>query len=188
MLWARPGVMKAILNTERLHEWQPQGALEGVALDLALVKGDLNVAFSAKDDGQRLPLRLDEHFSALGLPGAHDEMNVSDLPTSDLFKPGARTLPARVNQDLKGLWWAVSATYDLRLPQAEAVDARLKTAQGVLTIGHLPEGRQVLLDGTLKAQDLPVGFHPFGEHAWLREGEQPQIALELDAPTVRFEP
>lgn len=188
LLWARPGAMTAHLNTERLHEWQPAGELDGVALDLELQKGDLEVDFSAKDDGQRLPLRLDERFSALGLPGAKDDLNISDQPSVTLFKLDGSTLPAKVVQELKGLWWAVSGRYSLRLPVLGAVDARLKTAQGVLTIGHLPEDRQVLIDGPLHAQDLPLGFHPFGDHSWVRDGTQPQIALELSAPTIHFKP
>jgi lipid A 4'-phosphatase len=188
LLWTHAGAAFQALATQRLTSWQGSAPLDRVALDLSLQRGDLSVLFNARDDRELLPLNLQEQFRGLGLPLSSDRLQSGDLGSDPLFMQGPGTLSAKVVQVLSGAWWSVQGSYALGLPEAVAVDARLSTAHGRLDIGHLPADRQVLLTGDLHLEDLPVGFKPYGDRSWLREGAQPQIALSLSAPQIHFEP
>jgi len=187
-LWVRQGQPVNVLAIQRLQTWMPRTDFHAVALEVDLRRGDLDVDFGAQDDGHLWPLRLDEELRGLGLPGTKASLEATPLAPGGALRVDGDTLSANVTQTLRGTWWMLGAKYHVSLPVAKGVDARLKTARGVLTIAHLPEGRQILLNGTFEAQDLPVGFHAFGEHSWVRDGDQPQISLDLRATKVRFLP
>ena len=185
-LWVNAEAMQGP-PTQRLLYWPGPGPLDKVALDLDVQKGDLQVHFIAQIEGPSLPLRVDESFGAQALPGATEEMRISQLSGAP-FLIGPGTLGAKLTQELHGTMLTKWGRYDVGLPRALAVDARLKSAEGVLTIGSFPKGRQVLLNGKIHQEDLPFGFQPYGDNAWLKPGEQPQIALTLEAPEIKFEP
>jgi lipid A 4'-phosphatase len=171
---------------QRLETWRGQAPLDKVALDLNLQRGDIEVAFTADDSGQALPLKVNEEFWGEGLPGAKDSLIAEALGPDPLFLQDAGTVGASVRQTLHGLWLAVTGHYSVILPSHLAVDGRLVTHDGIVTVDELPKGRQVLLNGNLRQEDLPVGFKPFGSSGWLLEGDQPQIALTLSASEVHF--
>jgi membrane-associated PAP2 superfamily phosphatase len=187
-LWTQVADARPAFATQRLNPWQGTAPLDKVALDLSLQRGDLTVAFDAQASADRLPLALEERFLGQGFPGAKDAVNVAALGANPLFVQGPGTLGAQIAQALRGAWWTVNARYDLRVPEAKTLDLRLKTARGVLTIGSLPRGRQVVVFGRFGKEDLPPDFLPHDQSAWLREGELPQIALTLEAPKIRFQP
>jgi membrane-associated PAP2 superfamily phosphatase len=187
-LWTRDPKAQAAFASQRLSLWQGAAPLNKIAVDLSLERGDLNLGFGAKAAGAALPLALEERFSGQGFPGAKDSVSVLALPASPLFEQGPGTLGALIVQKLKGAWWSVKGAYDLKVPQDLLLDLRLKTAHGVLTIGSLPAGRQVVLFGQFRQEQLPAGFLPHDQSAWLREGAQPQIALTLEAAKIVFLP
>jgi lipid A 4'-phosphatase len=186
--WVRDVQGLSLTPIQRLQTWNGSAPLDKVALDLSLQRGDMEVAFTAVDGSQALPLQVNEQFWGEGLPGAKDSLKAEPLGQDPLFLQGPGTLGARVQQSLRGLWLSVSGRYVVELPQSQAVDARLRTADGVLTIDRFPPGRQILLSGVLRQEDLPGGFKPFGSSSWLLEGAQPQIALTLSAPEMHFQP
>jgi lipid A 4'-phosphatase len=188
LLWAAPGGDLSTLATQRLNVWAGQAPLDRVALDLSLKRGDLSVLFTGQSGDRLLPLRLDEEFRGQGLPGSKDRLDSSDLGPDPLFVQDPGTLGVKILQRLSGAWLSAQGDYHLSLPQSVAVDARLSVAHGVLSIGAFPAGRQVLLTGDLRVEDLPEGFKPYGERSWLHEGEQPQIALTVSAPETHFQP
>jgi lipid A 4'-phosphatase len=188
-LWHRPDAAPLrVLKTQRPQLWDSALPLKRVALDLNLQRGHLDVNFNGVEENGLLPLQLAEVFRGQGLARNKVALAVEPLKGDASFVLGPGTMALRVTQTVSGWWWASRGRYSLTLPRDVAVDARLKTAAGLLTITGLPEGRQVLILGAFRLQDLPDGFHAFGNDAWLRDGEQPQIALNLSAPRLRFQP
>jgi membrane-associated PAP2 superfamily phosphatase len=186
--WTQDPAVQAGQPTQRLQVWNDRSDLKKVSLLVSLEHGDLHLNFNATAQSPSLPLSLEERFLGQGFPGAKDTVAVEPLAASAFFEPGPGHLGFSLVQQLRGAWWSAEGRYALQLPADKLLDLRLKTAHGVLTIGSLPKGRQILLLGALNRGSLPPGFEPQDQHSWLRDGAQPQIALDLDAPDIRFEP
>jgi membrane-associated PAP2 superfamily phosphatase len=173
---------------ERVLTWSGAVAPNELALELRLQASDLRISFGETAQPPRLPLRFDAWSQGQGLPGGRESLDAAILPPGDPGLPvGPRTLAYRIEQGLSGLWLTFRGGAELGLPADWPVDLRLQMPRGALRIGPLPEGRRVLLSRLPAGTDLPPGFHPYANRAWLREGADPLIAVDIQARSVSFE-
>ncbi len=185
--WLR-GQPAYLAPQERLLPWSRPEAPSEVAVDLSLVVGDLRLRFDQRINAQNLPLVFRARFQGQGIVGSREETVAEPLAPGDRSMPvGPQTLAWRFEQKLRGVWWNLSGDSELALPQDQPLDLRLKLAQGALIIGPLPAGRRVLISRLPEGSHAPEGFAPYGGSAWLREGADPLIALDVQAGAVRFE-
>lgn len=180
-----PGGPTQLAPQMRFLSYQAPTPPSDLALDMDLRSYDVAVNFDQSMEGVILPLKFNARFHGQGLPGAKETLDQARF-ISPGFNLGPGTFPVRLEQALHGLWLAQGGEADLNLPLSIPVDARLHSDSGALTIGPLPAGRRVLISRLPQGCSPPPGFTPYGSHGWLREGEPPFIALDLDAPIVRF--
>jgi hypothetical protein len=177
---------QALAPQQRRLEWAQPAPPQDVTVSVELLQGDLRARFD--QTGPALPLSLSAQFWGQGLPGGHETLEATTLQDGqDHLSVGAQTLAYRFSESLRGLWLYHQGHADLALPRDLGIDARLHLAAGTLTIGPFPEGRRVLLARLPEGASPPTGFQPYGGSAWLREGADPLISLDLLAPSVRFE-
>jgi lipid A 4'-phosphatase len=173
---------------QRLLTWSQPEAPNELALDLRLRASSLRVRFDEPASGLRLPLRLDAWSQGQGLPGGRETLNAAILAPGDPGLPvGPRTLAYRIEQGLSGLWLTFHGDAELGLPADWPVDLRLHMPRGDLRIGPFPQGRRVLLSRLPPDAEVPAGFRPYANRAWLREGADPLIAVDIQARSVSFE-
>lgn len=184
--WLR-GQSVSIAPQQRLLPWAKPEAPTDAAVDLSLLVGDLQLSFDQRIYNTYLPLTFESRFRGQGLPGSRERIVAEPLPLgSKPLQVGPQTLGWRFEQQLRGVWWGTGGDSKLALPAEGAVDLRLHLAQGALTIEPFPAGRRVLISRLPEGSHAPAGFQPFGGSAWLREGAEPLISLDLNVSSVSF--
>jgi membrane-associated PAP2 superfamily phosphatase len=157
-----------------------------VMAQISLGHSDLHVSFNAAPPAPWLPFQLDLQFQGQGLPFSRDLLRVGPLATGGAFQPEPGSLAVDVQERQRGWFYAGGGAASLALPAGLPIDARLRLGQGTLNIDPLPEGRRVLLARVPRGTQLPMDFVPYGSDSWLRNGQPPLIALDLDATQVVF--
>jgi membrane-associated phospholipid phosphatase len=162
------------------------GAPDEVMADVDLAAGSLTVAFD-RQPGAPQPLSLDMELRGQGLPWSRPKVLVQALASGGAFKPGPQTLAVEAHSLLKGPFFSAGGRSQLSLPPDLLVDVRLRVHGGAISIGPLPVGRRVLIARAPHNVVLPQGFQPYGSEGWLRDGQPPLIALDLDADYIVFQ-
>ncbi|HTB35366.1 MAG TPA: phosphatase PAP2 family protein [bacterium] len=157
-----------------------------VMAQICLGHSDLHVSFNAAPTPPWLPFQLDLQFQGQGLPFSRDRLKVGPLPAGGAFQPEPGSLAVDVQERQVGWFYSGKGNASLALPANLPIDARLRLADGTLSIDPLPAGRRVLLARVPRGTQLPVDFVPYGSDSWLRNGQPPLIALDLDATQVVF--
>jgi hypothetical protein len=157
-----------------------------VMAQISLGQSDLRVSFNAAPTAPFLPFQLDLRFQGQGLPFSRDLLRTGPLALGGAFQPEPGSLAVDVQERQRGWFYAGGGSADLALPANLPIDARLRLGQGTLSIDPLPAGRRVLLARVPRGTQLPVDFVPYGSDSWLRNGQPPLIALDLDATQVIF--
>jgi lipid A 4'-phosphatase len=158
-----------------------------VMAQVSLDQGDMKVAFMADPQEPWLPFQVDLGFQGQGLPFSHQTVTLGPLPTGGAFQPEPGSLALAFTEASHGWFFRSHGIAYVDLPSKLPVDTRLRLGSGTLSIGALPPGRRVMLARVPRGTRLPADFVPFGSESWLRNGEPPLIALDLDAPKVVFQ-
>ena len=158
-------------------DWGTDG--KGQALPFAVSRPLLRLGA-----GQRA--KVEVLYQGQGLPFSRDRLSVGPLPLGGAFQPEPGSLAVDVQERQRGWFFLGGGSASLALPASLPIDARLRLADGTLSIEPLPAGRRVLLDRVPRGTQLPVDFVPYGSDSWLRNGQPPLIALDLDATQVIF--
>jgi lipid A 4'-phosphatase len=157
-----------------------------VMAQIRLDHSDLHVSFNAAPPAPWLPFQLDLRFQGQGLPFSRDLLSVGPLTSGGAFQPEPGSLAVDVQERQRGWFYSGAGSASLSLPADLPIDVRLRLAQGTLSIDPLPAGRRVLVARVPRGTQLPADFAPYGSDSWLRNGQPPLIALELDATQVVF--